>query len=196
LRQDPDVIVLGQMHDEEMVDTALYGVETGHLILTTLDSPDAMTTISRIVGMFPPIVQRVVRHRLADSLRAIVSQRLLPRADEKGRVVVAETLVVTPEIREIIADANPNRLGEMRERMSSDTEHGMQIFDQHLVDLLGAGTISRDVAIAAASDPETFAEELKSRMGSGRSTKRGVAKAPSVGTPSETPRKGASAGAS
>jgi twitching motility protein PilT len=179
LRQDPDVIVLGEMHDEEMVDTALYGVETGHLILTTLDSTDVHTTISRIVGMFPPIVQRVVRHRLADSLRAIVSQRLLPRADAKGRTVIAEVLIVTPEVRSIIAD--PNRLVELQDLMHDSAEHGMQTFDQHLLERLTAGTVSRDVAMAAATDPEGVAEQLET---------------PEKGKRGSKSRKGASAGAS
>jgi twitching motility protein PilT len=179
LRQDPDVIVLGQMHDEEMVDTALYGVETGHLILTTLDSPDVHTTITRIVGMFPPIIQRVVRHRLADSLRAIVSQRLVPRADEKGRTVIAEVLTVTPEVRAIIAD--PNRLTELHDLMYDSAEHGMQTFDQHLLERLGAGTVSRDVALASATDPDGLLEQLDGSENSKRTQKS---------------RKGASAGAS
>ncbi len=179
LRQDPDVIVLGEMHDEEMVDTALYGVETGHLILTTLDSVDVHTTISRIVGMFPPIVQRVVRHRLADSLRAIVSQRLLPRADEKGRTVIAEVLTMTPEVRAIVAD--PNRLTELHDLMHDGTEHGMQTFDQHLLERFAAGTVSRDVALASASDPDGLVEQMDSPEKTKRTTKS---------------RKGASAGAS
>jgi twitching motility protein PilT len=181
LRQDPDVIVIGEMYDAEMVDTVLYGVETGHLILTTLDSPDVQGAIARMVGMFPAEEQQVVRHRIASSLRGIISQRLLPRSDEKGRAVVAEVLMVTPEIREIIAD--PERLGELREQMETGREeHGMQTFDQHLATLLGAGVITRDVALAAASDPEALAAV---KSGKGRGARAG-----------ETPRKGAGAAVS
>ena len=166
LRQDPDVIVIGEMYDAEMVDTVLYGVETGHLILTTLDSPDVESAIARMVGMFPAEEQQVVRHRIASSLRGIISQRLLPRADEKGRAVVAEVLMVTPEIREILADAD--RLGELRGQMETGgEEHGMQTFDQHLVTLLGAGVVTRDVALAAARDPDALAEVGKAAKARG-----------------------------
>lgn len=183
LRQDPDVIVIGEMYDAEMVDTVLYGVETGHLILTTLDSPDVRSAITRTVGMFPSEEQQVVRHRLASSLRGIISQRLLPRADEKGRAVVAEVLMVTPEIREIIAD--PDRIDELRQQMQAGgADHGMQTFDQHLAGLLAAGVITRDVALAAASDPEAIGPGATSGKG------RGGAKA------GGSPRKGAGAGVS
>ena len=182
LRQDPDVIVIAEMYDAEMVDTVLYGVETGHLILTTLDSPDVQSAITRMVGMFPSEEQQVVRHRIASSLRGIISQRLLPRADEKGRAVVAEVLVATPEIREILAD--PERIGELRDQMEAGgAEHGMQTFDQHLAVLLAEGVITRDVALAAASDPDA--------IGAAKSGKgRGGHKA------GESPRKGAGAGVS
>jgi twitching motility protein PilT len=183
LRQDPDVIVIGEMYDAPMVDTVLYGVETGHLILTTLDSPDVQSAIIRMVGMFPTEEQQVVRHRIASSIRGIISQRLLPRADEKGRAVVAELLMVTPEIREIIADAE--RIGELREQMQSGgDEHGMQTFDQHLAQLLAEGVVTRDVALAAAHDPDAIG------AGAPGAKARGGPKA------SESPRKGAGAGVS
>jgi twitching motility protein PilT len=183
LRQDPDVIVIGEMYDAEMVDTVLYGVETGHLILTTLDSPDVQAAISRMIGMFPTEEQQVVRHRIASSLRGVISQRLLPRADEKGRAVVAEILMVTPEIREIIAD--PDRIEELREHMEKGgAEHGMQTFDQHLASLLADGVITRDVALAAARDPDSLGAAAKGGKA------RGGAKA------GESPRKGAGAAVS
>lgn len=186
LRQDPDVIVIGEMYDAEMVDTVLYGVETGHLILTTLDSPDVQSAITRMVGMFPSEEQQVVRHRLASSIRGIIAQRLLPRADEKGRAVVTEVMTATPEIREIIADAA--RLDELRDRMAEGrTEHGMQTFDQHLVDLLAAGVITRDVALAGAIDPEKVTAVGKSDKGGRAATKAQAA---------ESSRKGAGAGVS
>ena len=183
LRQDPDVILIGEMYDAAMVDTVLYGVETGHLILTTLDSPDVESAITRMVGMFPTEEQQVVRHRIASSLRGIISQRLLPRADEKGRAVVAEMMMVTPEIREIIADAD--RAGELRTQMESGAaEHGMQTFDQHLAELLAAGVITRDVALAAARDPDAIGAAAKG------------AKARGGPKSTESPRKGAGAGVS
>ena len=186
LRQDPDVIVIGEMYDAEMVDTVLYGVETGHLILTTLDSPDVQSAITRTVGMFPGDEQQVVRHRLASSIRGIISQRLLPRADEKGRAVVTEVMTVTAEIREIIADAE--RLDELGKLMArGGEEHGMQTFDQHLTQLLAAGIITRDVALAAARDPARVTAGAKSEK-AGRSGAKSQ--------PPEVSRKGASAGVS
>ena len=192
LRQDPDVIVIGEMYDAEMVDTVLYGVETGHLILTTLDSPNVETAIMRMVTMFPPGEQQVVRHRLASGLRGILSQRLVPRADEMGRAVVAEMMISTPEIREIIAD--PERLPELREHMEEGAaELGLQTFDQHLMELLDGGIITRDVALAAATDPES----VTTRRRPSKSVR--AVKESAGGTPDETPEGGrtsAGAGAS
>src|SRR4029079_525646 len=98
LRQDPDVIMIGEMRDPETIDTAMKAAETGHLLISTLHTPDAQSTIMRIVAMFPPEEQSVVRIRLAESLHAVVSQRLLPRSNGKGRAVAAEVMVVTPSI--------------------------------------------------------------------------------------------------
>jgi len=191
LRQDPDVIVIGEMYDAEMVDRVLYGVETGHLILTTLDSPDVESAITRMVMMFPADEQQVARHRLAGSLRGILSQRLLPRADETGRAVVAEMMLVTPEIREIIANAD--RLGELRDHMEAGAaEHGLQTFDQHLMELLDGGIITRDVALAAATDPDSIT--VRKRPGKGVRAPKGSAGG--AGEKSESARKGAGAGAS
>ena len=175
LRQDPDVIVIGEIHDAETMETVLYGVETGHLILSTLDSPDVQNTIARIVSMFPSNQQQVLLHRLADALRGIVSQRLLPRVDEKGRVVVAELMTATPEIREVIAD--PDRFGELPKLMAENAEeYGMQTFDQHLDALLEAGVISHDIAAAASGDPEGFAERAGAKRGKrgGDGSRRGA----------------------
>ena len=191
LRQDPDVIVIGEMYDAEMVDTVLYGVETGHLILTTLDSPNVETAIMRMVAMFPPGEQQVVRHRLASGLRGILSQRLVPRSDGMGRAVVAEMMISTPEIREIIAD--PARLPELREHMEAGAaEHGLQTFDQHLMELLDEGIITRDVALAAASHPESIT--TRTRPARGARAPKGSASEP--GDTSEGARKATGAGAS
>jgi twitching motility protein PilT len=188
LRQDPDVIVIGEMRDAEALETVLYGAETGHLILTTLDSPDVQSTIARITGMFPVNEQQVILHRLADALRGIISQRLLPRIDEKGRAVVAEVLVATPEVREAITD--PDEHEHIPSMLAANgPEFGMQTFDQHLAALLEAGVISHDVAAAAAADPESFSDRVKTRRG----PKRG--KAGDHGGPGEGARRGAGAGA-
>jgi len=161
LRQDPDVIMIGEMRDAETVDTAMKAAETGHLLVSTLHTPDAQSTILRIVAMFPPEEQDVVRLRLSESLHAVVSQRLLPRADGKGRVVAAEVMVVTSAVRDMIADGR--RIGEIRDYIADGREtYGTQTFDQHLADLVQAGEVTFDVAKAASSNPSDF--ELRLRM--------------------------------
>ena len=139
LRQDPDVILIGEMRDAETVDTALKAAETGHLLLSTLHTPDAQSTVLRTVAMFAAAEQAVVRMRLAESLHAVVSQRLLPRASGKGRVVAAEVMVVTPAIRDLIAEG---RVSEVRELIEEGQQYGMQTFDQHLGELVRGGAVA------------------------------------------------------
>jgi twitching motility protein PilT len=159
LRQDPDVVLIGEMRDAETIDTALKAAETGHLLLSTLHTPDAVTTIMRIIAMFPPEEQDVVRIRIAESLNAVISQRLLPRKDGSGRVVAAEVMVVTPAIRDLILEA---RIGEIRDFIRDGREtYKMQTFDQHLVDLVNADVVSFEIAKAASSRPADFELEMK-----------------------------------
>lgn len=154
LRQDPDVIVLGELRDTETIDTAMKAAETGHLLLATVHTPDAQTTIMRIVSMFPPEEQEVVRLRLAESLHAVVSQRLLPRADGKGRAVACEIMVNTPTIRDLILQQN---VGDIRDFMAEGRDqYGMQTFDQHLAEMVTSGIVSFDVALAASTRPADF----------------------------------------
>ena len=161
LRQDPDVIMIGEMRDAETVDTAIKAAETGHLLISTLHTPDAQSTILRIMAMFPPEEQEVVRIRLSESLHSVISQRLLPRADGKGRAVAAEVLIVTPAVRDMIADGK--RIGEIRDYIADGRDqYGMQTFDQHLADLVQSGEVTFDTAMAAATNPSDF--ELKMRM--------------------------------
>ena len=161
LRQDPDVIMIGEMRDAETVDTAIKAAETGHLLISTLHTPDAQSTILRIMAMFPPEEQEVVRIRLSESLHSVVSQRLLPRADGKGRAVAAEVLVVTPAVRDMIADGR--RIGEIRDYIAEGRDqYGMQTFDQHLADLVQSGEVTFETAMAAATNPSDF--ELKMKM--------------------------------
>src|SRR5436190_1062410 len=161
LRQDPDVIMIGEMRDAETVDTAIKAAETGHLLISTLHTPDAQSTILRIMAMFPPEEQEVVRIRLSESLHSVISQRLLPRADGKGRAVAAEVLLVTPAVRDMIADGK--RIGEIRDYIADGRDqYGMQTFDQHLADLVQSGEVTFDTAMAAATNPSDF--ELKMRM--------------------------------
>ena len=160
LRQDPDVIMIGELRDAETIDTAMKAAETGHLLISTLHTPDAQSTIMRIMAMFPPEEQEVVRTRLADSLSAVVSQRLLPKASGPGRVAAAEIMIVTSTIRDLILDAN--RTAESREYIADGREqYGMQTFDQHLADLVQSGDVTFEVALANASRPSDFELQMR-----------------------------------
>jgi twitching motility protein PilT len=160
LRQDPDVIVLGELRDTETIDTAMKAAETGHLLLATVHTPDAQATIMRVVSMFPPEEQEVIRIRLSESLAAVVSQRLLPRADGKGRAVACEIMVNTPLIADLILN---QRVSEIRDYMADGRDqYGMQTFDQHLADLVAQGVVTFPTALAASTRPADF--ELQMSM--------------------------------
>lgn len=165
LRQDPDVILIGEMRDPETIDTAMKAAETGHLLISTLHTPDAQSTIMRIVAMFPPDEQAVVRMRLAESLHAVVSQRLLPRANGQGRVLACEVMIVTSTIRDLIAEGN---IVEIRDYIADGAQYGMRTFDQHLTELVNGNEVTFDVAKAAATNPADF--ELTFRIGKNRLT--------------------------
>src|SRR5437879_4719319 len=138
LRQDPDVIMIGELRDAETIDTAITAAETGTVLLSTLHTPDATSTIMRMMAMFPPEEQEVVRIRLAESLTAVISQRLLPTRNGKGRAVAVEVMVNTPSIKDIILEGT--RLGEIKDFIEEGREqYGMQSFDQCLTDLVSSG---------------------------------------------------------
>jgi len=159
LRQDPDVILVGEMRDNETIDIALKAAETGHMVFSTVHTTDAAKTIGRLVSTFPADEQRGVRLRLADNLKGTVSQRLLPRVDGKGRAVACEIMFTTKSIQECIKDADrtPEVKGFIEK--SRDT-YQMQSFDQHLTELYRQGDISLEVAKAAASNPSDFERAL------------------------------------
>lgn len=155
LRQDPDVIHVGELRDLDAIETALTAADAGHLVLSTMHTMDAMETLARVISIFPPDQQKHVRLKLASVLRAIVSIRLVPRADGKGRVPAVEILRATPFVRECIE--NKDRTRHVLEAMAAGTaQHGMQTFDQSLLQLLEAGLIARDEALRRASSPEDF----------------------------------------
>jgi len=161
LRQDPDVIMIGELRDAETIDTALKAAETGHVLMSTLHTPDAQSTIMRMMAMFPPEEQEVVRVRLAESLTAVISQRLLPRRSGKGRAVAAEIMINTPAIKDLILEGT--RIGEVKDFIAEGREqYGMQTFDQCLADLVTSGEVTFETAKAAASNPSDF--ELKMKM--------------------------------
>lgn len=162
LRQDPDVVLIGEMRDAETIDTAMKAAETGHLLISTVHTPDAQSTVLRIMAMFPPEEQDVVRVRLAESLHAVVSQRLLPRKDGNGRVAALEIMIVTPTIRDLMLDRD--KVNEIRDYIAAGREqYAMQTFDQHLEQLVQDGTIDLNVALAASTRPSDLA--LKFNMG-------------------------------
>ena len=161
LRQDPDVIMIGEMRDAETVDTAIKAAETGHLLMSTLHTPDAQSTILRIMAMFPPEEQNVIRIRLAESLSAIISQRLLPKISGKGRAVATEIMINTPAIKDLILEGT--RIGEIKDFIAEGRDqYGMQTFDQCLADLVTSGEVTFETAKSAASNPSDF--ELKMTM--------------------------------
>ena len=160
LRQDPDVILIGEMRDSETIDTAMKAAETGHLLVSTLHTPDVVTTVSRIVSMFPPEEQAIARVRLSEALHAVVSQRLLPRADGHGRAAALEIMMCTEIARDMIKDQErtselPDYIGDSREK------YGMQTFDQHLMDLVANDIVTAETALAASSNPSEFQRQMK-----------------------------------
>jgi twitching motility protein PilT len=156
LRQDPDVIFVGEMRDLETIQTAMLAAETGHLVFSTLHTIDAQETIARIVQMFPPHQQNAIRLQLASILGAVVSQRLLPRADGRGMIPAVEVLINTPRIRDLIADAA--RTHEVVDAIKEGTHpYGMISFDQSLTALVQRGLVSYEMAVAASTNPDDFA---------------------------------------
>ncbi len=158
LRQDPDVILIGEMRDIDTISTALTAAETGHLVFTTLHTQDAPQTINRIIDVFPPHQQQQVRMQLAATLQCVVSQQLLPAIDGTGRVIGAEMLIPTPGIRNMIREAKTHQI---RNAMQTGQKYGMQTMDHALATLYRQGKISFDVAISQAVD----AQEVKQLLG-------------------------------
>lgn len=169
LRQDPDVILVGEMRDPETIDIALKAAETGHLVLSTVHTTDAAKTIGRLVSTFPIEAQAMVRLRLADNLAATVSQRLVPRADHTGLVAVQEIMINNAGIAECIADARrTGSMGDFIEKSFSEDGSGGQTFDQHLVQLFKRRLITLDTAKAAAKNAGDFERNLMfGEMGGG-----------------------------
>jgi twitching motility protein PilT len=151
VRQDPDVILLGEMRDLETMGAALTAAQTGHLVLSTTHTIDAVQTVNRVIDVFPPHQQNQIRFQLGDTLRAVISQRLLPHASGVGRVPAVEVMVVTPIIRKYILE---NTLAEISVMMKQGAYYGMQTYHQALVDLINRGEITLETALEASSNPE------------------------------------------
>jgi len=155
LRQDPNVILVGEMRDLETIATALLAAETGHLVLSTLHTLDATETIQRIIAVFPPPEQKQIRLQLAATLKAVVSQRLVRRSDDKGRVPAIEVMIMTAYIRDCII--NPDKTRLIHDAISAGTsQYGMQTFDQSLYDLYSRELITYEEALIRASNPDDF----------------------------------------
>jgi twitching motility protein PilT len=155
LRQDPDVILVGEMRDFETIETGLLAAETGHLVFSTLHTLDATETINRIIAVFPPHQQKQVRLQLAAVLKAVISQRLIPRADRKGRVPACEVLVATAFIRDCIVDKEKTHL--IQGAIAAGTsQYGMQTFDQSIFGLFQQGFVSYEEALRWATNVDEF----------------------------------------
>ena len=156
LRQDPDVILVGEMRDLETIETAILAAETGHLVMSTLHTLDAQETVNRIIAVFPFQQQRQIRLQLAALLKGVISQRLLSRADGQGRIPAVEVMISTARIRECIADESKTR--EIHEAIAQGySTYGMQTFDQSIMDLFRRGLITYEEALRNASNPDDFA---------------------------------------
>ncbi len=154
LRQDPDVILIGEMRDEETVRTALSAAETGHLVLSTVHTLDATETINRIIDFFPPHLQHQARVMLAGTLRGAIAQRLVPDVTGEGRVPASEVLVVTGRVQDLIL--NPDETGKITEVIAEGEYYGMRTFDQSLLGYAMAGQITEETAMDFASNPHDF----------------------------------------
>jgi twitching motility protein PilT len=168
LRQDPDVILIGEMRDEETVRTALSAAETGHLVLSTVHTLDATETINRIIDFFPPHLQQQARVMLAATLRGAIAQRLVPDITGEGRVPASEILVVTGRVQDLIL--NPEDTGKITEVISEGEYYGMRTFDQALLSYAMEGRISEAVAMEYASNPH----DLKLMLAAGGQRASGI----------------------
>jgi twitching motility protein PilT len=160
LRQDPDVILVGEMRDFETIQTSLVAAETGHLVLSTLHTIDATETVNRIIAVFPPYQHKQVRMQLASVLKSIISMRLVPKADGKGRVPAVEVLIATATIKDCILD--PDKTKTISDVVEQGAIHyGMQSFDQSIFSLFKSGLITYEEALRRATNPDDFVLRVK-----------------------------------
>ena len=182
LRQDPDVILVGEMRDEETIETALHAAETGHLVMSTLHTLDAVETVNRIIGMFPPHQQQQIRLALAAVLKGVISQRLVARADGKGMVPAVEILVMTARIRELLED--PKRTREIRDAIANGRNpYGMMTFDQCLAELVHKRLITYETALSSTTTPDDFALQFRGIAKSGEQVAQGGQPTTPTGAP-------------
>jgi twitching motility protein PilT len=169
LRQDPDIILVGEMRDYETISTAILAAETGHLVLSTLHTLDATETINRIISVFPPYQQKQIRLQLAAVIKGIIAQRLIPRADGKGRVPAVEVCIATATVRECVVD--PDKTRKLNDVIAASvTQYGMQTFDQSLMSLYTRGLITYEEALHWCSNPDDFALRVRGITSTGDSS--------------------------
>jgi twitching motility protein PilT len=175
LRQDPDVILVGEMRDYETIETAIHAAETGHLVFSTLHTLDAAETVNRVVSVFPPHHQKQIRIQLSQVLRAVISQRLVPRADGQGRVPAVEVMVATETVRACIEDKDKTK--GLRDVIAQGTsQYGMQTFDQSLYFLLQEGLITVEEALKRATNVGEFRLRLEGVGSSTEAARTAMAK--------------------
>ncbi|MGI9054166.1 MAG: type IV pilus twitching motility protein PilT [Pyrinomonadaceae bacterium] len=184
LRQDPDVILVGEMRDLETMETALVAAETGHLVLSTLHTLDASETLTRIISAFPPYQQKSSRIQVAGLLKAVVSQRLMKTANGNGRVPAVEVLISTPLIRDYIL--NEEKTGQIRDAISAGTsQYGMQVFDQSLFYLYQSGLITLEEALRGSTNPDEFRLRLAGIQNTASMAKEEMERQSNVGNVSD-----------
>jgi len=173
LRQDPDIILVGEMRDYETISTAILAAETGHLVMSTLHTLDATETINRIISVFPPFQQKQIRLQLAAVLKGILAQRLIPRADGKGRVPALEVCIATGTVRECIID--PDKTRRLTDVIGASTsQYGMQTFDQSLMSLYKRGLITYEEALIWCTNPDDFALRVRGITSTADATWQGM----------------------
>lgn len=158
MRQDPDVIMVGELRDHLTMDTCMKAAETGHLVMTSIHTPDVMRTLNRILGYFPPEEQLSVRQRLSENLLAVISQQLLPNLDKTGMIPACEVMLVNKTIEMCLK--NPEKTDEIMKHVAKNRDVGMQTFDQHLIELVKAHKISMDDAMTAAEQAEQLERDM------------------------------------
>jgi len=169
LRQDPDVILVGEMRDLETIETAVTAAETGHLVMSTLHTLDATETINRIISVFPPFHQRQVRMQLSSVIKGVISQRLVPKADGKGRVPAVEVMIGTARVRECIDDKDKTK--QIPDAIAQGfTTYGMQSFDQSLMQLFSNKLITYEEAMRQSTNPDDFALKISGISSTSNST--------------------------
>jgi len=164
LRQDPDVILVGEMRDLETIQLAITAAETGHIVITTLHTSDTISTLDRIIDVFPPHQQHQIRMQLSLNLLCIISQNLLKRADGKGRVAAYEILVATPSLRNLIREAKTYQIASI---LQTSQQHGMISFDACLADMVKREIVTKEEAESKALNPDTFHKEMEQTEKSG-----------------------------